>query len=56
MNYTEVKVKILKSESYAYRRRVAESFLINQKARSCNVINRNDGANFPDVYSVCCLQ
>ena len=45
-------VKILKSESHAYRRRVAESFLINQKSRSCNVINRNDGANFPIVYSV----
>ena len=29
-------VKILKSESHAYRRRVAESFLINQKACSCN--------------------
>ena len=27
-------VKILKSESHAYRRRVAESFLINQKACS----------------------
>ena len=45
-------VKILKSESHAYRRREAESFLINQKACSCNVINRNDGANFPTVYSV----
>ena len=44
-------VKILKSESHAYRRRIAESFLINQKACSCNVINRNDGANFPTVYS-----
>ena len=43
-------IKILKSESRAYRRRVAESFLINQKARSYNVINRNDGANFPIVY------
>ena len=42
-------VKILKSEPHAYRRRVAESFLINQKACSCNVINRNDGANFPTV-------
>ena len=42
-------VKILKSESHAYRRLVAESFLINQKARSCNVINRDDGANFPIV-------
>ena len=45
-------VKILKSESHAYRRRVAESFLINQKACSCNGINHNDGANFPAVYSV----
>ena len=45
-------VKILKSESHAYRRRVEESFLINQKAHSCNVINRNDGANFPTLYSV----
>ena len=45
-------VKILKSESHAHRRRVAKSFLINQKACSCNVINRNDGANFPAVCSV----
>ena len=45
-------VKILRSESHAYRRRFAESFLINQKACSCNVINRNDGANLPAVYSV----
>ena len=44
-------VKILKSEPHAYRRRVAESFLINQKTCSCNVINRNDGATFPAVYS-----
>ena len=46
------KVKILKSESHAYRCHVAESFLINQKTCSCNVINRNDGANFPTIYSV----
>ena len=45
-------VKILKSESHTYRRRVADSFLINQKACSCNVINHNNGANFPAVYSV----
>ena len=45
-------VKILKSESHAYRRCVAESFLINQKACSCNVINRNVGANFPTFCSV----
>ena len=45
-------VKILKSESHAYRRRVVESFLINQKACLCNVINRKVGVNFPSVYSV----
>ena len=45
-------VTILKSESHAYRRRVAESFLINQKARVLNVINRNNRVNFPAVYSV----
>ena len=45
-------VKILKSESHTYRRRVAESFVINQRACSCNLINRNDGANFPAVCSV----
>ena len=43
-------VKILKSESHAHRRRDAEIFLIHQKARSLNVIDRNDGANF-----FCCL-
>ena len=45
-------MKILKSESHTYGRRVAESLLINQKARSLNAINRNDGANFPAVYRV----
>ena len=45
-------VKILKSESHTYRHRIAKSFLINQKACSCNVINRDDGANFLAVYSV----
>ena len=45
-------VKILKSESHAYRRRVVESFLTNQKTCSCNISNRNDGGNFPSVYSV----
>ena len=45
-------VKILRSELHAYRRRIAKSLLINQKACSCNVINRNDGANFPAVYCV----
>ena len=45
-------VKILKSESHAYRRRVAKSFLINQKACSGNVINRDDGSNFPTDYGM----
>ena len=45
-------VKILKSELHTYRLCVVESFLINLKACSCNVINRNDDANFPSVYSV----
>ena len=43
---------MLKSESHAYGCHIAESFFINQKACSCNVINRNDGANFPTGYSV----
>ena len=45
-------VKILKTESHAYGCRVAESFLINQNARPLNVINHNDGANFP-TFIVC---
>ena len=45
-------VKILKSESHTYRRRVAESFLVNEKARLPNVINRHDDSSFPPVYSV----
>ena len=44
-------VKTLKSES----RRVAESFLINQKARLLNAINRNDGANFLPINDVLCI-
>ena len=43
-------VEILKSEPHANRRRTAESFLINQKAKEFNVLNRNDGAIFPGVY------
>ena len=43
-------VKILKSEPRADRRRTAESFLINQKAKEFNVLNRNDGAILPGVY------
>ena len=45
-------IKMLKSKSHAYRRRVAESFLKNQKARLCNVIIRNDSAIFL-LFMVC---
>ena len=43
-------VEILNSEPHANRRRTAESFLINQKAKDFNVLNRNDGAILPGVY------
>ena len=39
-------VKILKSETRASRRRVAKSFLMNQKASSLNAINCENGVNF----------
>ena len=48
-------VKTLKSESRTYRRCVAESFLINQKARLLNAINRNDGANFQRINDDLCI-
>ena len=40
--------KILKSDAPDF----AENFQINQKARSLNAINHNDGANILAVYSV----
>ena len=43
-------VKVFKSESHANRRRTAESFSINQRAKDVNVLNRNDGAILPGVY------
>ena len=43
-------VKILKFEPHANKRRTAESFLINQKAKEFNVLNRNDSAILPGVY------
>ena len=36
--------KNLKSESHIIRCRAAEIFLISQKAKEINVLNRNDGA------------
>ena len=43
-------VEILKRESHW--RRVAEGFLINQKALSMNLLNRTDGMIVPSVYDV----
>ena len=43
-------VEVFKSESHADRHRTAERFLINQKAKNVNVLNRNDGAILPAVY------
>ena len=45
-------VQILKSEPHVNKRRIAESYLINDKSETVNVLNRNDGANFPRVYTV----
>ena len=42
--------EILKSEPHVNRRRTAENFLINQKAKEFNVLNRNGGAILPGVY------
>ena len=44
--------KILKSERNIFKRRFAESFLINQKSKKCDVINRNDGLSMPPVYKI----
>ena len=43
-------VEILNSEPHANRRRTAKSFLINQKAKEFNVLNRSDSAILPGVY------
>ena len=48
-------VEILKRKSHWHRRCVAEEFLINQKALSMNVLNRNDGTIVPSVDTVCCF-
>ena len=44
-------VEVLKRDSHWHRRGVAEGFLINQKALSMNVLNRNDGMIVPSVYN-----
>ena len=45
-------VEILERESHWHKRRVADGSLINQKALSMNVLNRNDGMIVPFVYNV----
>ena len=32
--------------------RIAESFLINKRAKVVNVLNRNDGLVLPSIYSM----
>ena len=46
------KTSILRSEPHVTRRRTAESYLINQRSKNVNVLNRNDGATLPNVYQV----
>ena len=43
---------ILKVEPYYRKRRIAESFLINKRAKAVNVLNRNDGVVF-HPYILC---
>ena len=45
-------VKISKSEPYVKRRRMLESFLINQTTKECSVLNLNNGAILPGVYKL----
>ena len=43
---------ILKIEPHDRKRRIAESFLINKRAKVVNVLNRNDGLVLPSIYSM----
>ena len=43
---------ILKIEPHYRKRRIAESFLINKRAKVVNVLNRNDGLVLPSIYSM----
>ena len=51
IDWNNVKIKIT-----SYKRRIAESFSINQNSRLLNVLNRNDNANFSAVCSVFTLK
>ena len=48
--------KVLKRENHGGKRRLAESYLINKKSQTENVLNRNDGSTLPSVYQVLNLQ
>ena len=43
---------ILIIEPYYSKRRIAESFLINKRAKAVNVLNRNDGVVLLCIYSL----
>ena len=43
---------ILKIEPHYRKRRIAESFLINKRAKVVNVLNQNDGLVLPSIYSM----
>ena len=46
------KASILKIEPHYRKRRIAESFLINKRAKVVNVLSRNDGLALPPIYSM----
>ena len=43
---------IMKIEPHYRKRRIAESFLINKRAKAVNVLNRNDGMVLSSIYSL----
>ena len=43
---------ILKIELHYRKRRIAENFLINKRAKVVNVLNGNDGLVLPSIYSM----
>ena len=45
-------VYILKVEPHYRKRYIAESFVINKRAKAINVLNRNDGVVLPSIYNL----
>ena len=43
---------ISKIEPHYRKRRIAESFLINKRAKAANVLSRNDVVVLPSIYSL----